>query len=84
MLDLTTFEDLCLKEIARKATIEHMKANVDDHAYREKWTHHWNNINTPSSADMIAHWLRDIGFEVETVFRNYEVALLFAKSLIKE
>lgn len=76
MLDLTTFDDPCIKEFARKATIEHMKANVTDEEYRKKWIHHWNNINLPSSADRMIGWLRSSGFHAETVFRNFEVSLL--------
>lgn len=78
MLDLTTFEDPCLKELARKTTIEHMEANVEDNGYRKNWIHHWNNINSPSSADAMARWMTDLGFNAETVFRSYEVALLSA------
>lgn len=83
MLDLTTFEDPCLKELARKATIEHMKANVEDEEYRKKWIHHWNNINTPHPADSMVAWLKEIGFKSETVFRNYEVALTMALKICK-
>lgn len=76
MLDLTTFTDACLRDQARQATIEHMEANVQDEAYRAKWIHHWNNINAPSSSDIIVKWLDDIGFYVETLFKHYEVSVL--------
>jgi tRNA (cmo5U34)-methyltransferase len=76
MLDLTTFNDLCLRELARKATIEHMMAHVEDEECRKQWIHHWNNINIPHPADSMVAWLKEAGFKSETIFRNYEVALL--------
>lgn len=79
MLDLTTFDDPCLKELARTGTIEHMKSNVQDEQYRAKWIHHWNEINIPHPADAMVAWLREIGFCAETVFRGYEVALISAR-----
>jgi tRNA (cmo5U34)-methyltransferase len=79
MLDLTTFDDVRLRELARRATIKHMQANVDDKEYKSKWIHHWNNINIPHPADKMVMWLREAGFNAEIVLRNYEVALIAAK-----
>lgn len=76
MLDLTTFEDQCLRELARSTTIEHMKSNVEDEQYRVKWIHHWNEINIPHPADEMVAWLKEADFKAETVFRSSEVALV--------
>ncbi len=77
MLDLTTFDDPCVRELARKATIEHMKTNVEDEEYRKKWIHHWSEVNIPHPADRMGSWMRETGFEnVEICFRNLEVAML--------
>ncbi len=77
MLDLTTFDDPCVRKLARDATIRHMKENVKDEEYRQSWIHHWNEINLPHPADRMATWMRELGFSnVEIIFRNMEVAML--------
>lgn len=78
MLDLTTFEDPCLREFARNATIDYMRSNVKDEQYRAKWIHHWNEINIPHPADAMISWLSAIGFKAEIIIRAYEVALISA------
>jgi tRNA (cmo5U34)-methyltransferase len=79
MLDLTTFNEPCLKELARAQTIEHMKGNVLDEQYRAQWIHHWNNINIPHPADAMVAWLNEMDLAAELVFRSYEVALIAAQ-----
>lgn len=76
MLDLSTFEDPCLKDVARKRTVEHMMAHVEDKQYRTKWLYHWDQINIPHPADRMVEWLKEAGFKSETVFRNYEVVVV--------
>lgn len=81
MLDLTTFDDPCIRELARNATIAHMKAHVEDEGYRRKWIHHWNEINLPHPADRMVEWMRSAGFlSAETLFRNLEVALVAGRT----
>lgn len=79
MLDLTTFDDPCLREIARQATIEHMKSNVEDEEYRAKWVHHWNNINKPHPADKMVLWLSNTKLKAEIVLRQLEICLITAR-----
>lgn len=76
MLDITTFQDAELKRAARERTIEHMCDNVTDEEYRQKWIHHWNEINVPDPADAMVSWLREAGLQTETVFRDFEIAVL--------
>jgi len=79
MLDWTIFTSPHLHQIARENTLRHLEANVSDAAYREKWAHHWNYINTPSSADDMVQWLNQAGLSAETVFRDWELALIHAR-----
>lgn len=79
MLDLTTFSDPHLREVSRAHTIAHMSSQVHDQAYQKEWSYHWNEINTPDSADAMVLWLRDAGFEAELVFRDFEVGLILAR-----
>ncbi|MFZ1932532.1 MAG: methyltransferase domain-containing protein [Thermoguttaceae bacterium] len=74
--DWTTFEDPLLREIARDETLKHLRAAVPDPENRRKWTEHWRDKNMPDSADSQIDWMRQEGFLAETLFRNYEVAVL--------
>jgi tRNA (cmo5U34)-methyltransferase len=76
MLDWTIFGTPHLHKIARENTLRHLEANVDDAAYREKWAHHWNYINIPSSADNMVAWAKETGLSSEIVFRDLEIALI--------
>lgn len=78
MLDWTIFNSPHLHKIARENTMRHLEDNVSDTAYREKWAHHWNYINIPSSADDMVKWMNDLGLQAEMVFRDQELALLSA------
>jgi len=78
MLDWSIFNTPHLHKIARQNTLRHLEANVPDAAYREKWAYHWQFINNPSSSDEMVLWMQHLGFCVETVFRDMELALLSA------
>jgi tRNA (cmo5U34)-methyltransferase len=80
MLDWTIFNSPHLHKIARENTMRHLEANVTDAAYREKWAHHWNYINIPSSADDMVTWMNHLGFSAEIIFRDFEIALLSANA----
>jgi len=84
MLDWTIFNSPHLHKIARANTMRHLEANVSDAAYREKWAHHWNFINIPSSADDMVKWMNGFGFCSEIVFRDFELALIHAALLGKD
>ena len=84
MLDWTIFNAPHLRKIARANTMRHLEANVSDATYREKWAHHWNYINIPSSADDMVKWMRDLSLQAEIVFRDSELALVSAMPIQTE
>ena len=79
MLDLTTFHSPHLRKLSRQKTIDHMMAHVNDEEFRREWIYHWNNKNTPSSADSMVAWLAELGFSAETVYRDFEVTLICSR-----
>ena len=74
--DWTTFEDPLLREIARNETLKHLRATVPDLEKQREWAEHWRDKNMPDPADSQIEWMRQEGFLAETLFRNYEVAVL--------
>jgi len=74
--DWTTFDDPLLRQVARDETLKHLRATVPDPENRRKWTEHWQEKNQPDPADSQIEWMRSAGFQAETLFRNYEVAVL--------
>ncbi len=78
MLDITTFRDGELARVARSRTIAHMETYITDEQRRREWRHHWNEINLPDPADSMVQWLSDAGFRTETVFRDFEIAVIRA------
>jgi tRNA (cmo5U34)-methyltransferase len=76
LLDLTTFVDPVLRELAQRDTIEYMRASVSDAHAQDQWIHHWTTVNRPAPADLMVKWMTRVGFSAEIVFRRYETALI--------
>ena len=79
MLDITTFRDGELARVARDRTIDHMETHIEDPQRRREWKHHWNEINLPDPADSMVRWLSAAGFQAETIFRDFEIAVIRAQ-----
>lgn len=79
LFDWTSFEDRVVGNWAHRAVLRNLAEKVPDRAFQRKWRHHWERVNTPSPADAMVRWLKDLGFRAETAYRDGEIAVLVAE-----